>query len=355
MGQDVSTSQRTQNQTTQLSAQQIVRGFEDALNAARLFEGATAPNPAVGCALFDKAGHRLALAAHQRAGGLHAEASALQFCKEQGTLKDIHTAIVTLEPCNHTGRTPACCDALLATSVQEIWIGSLDPNRHVQGGGATRLKNSGRDVFFLNSLQGLDTNDLCRRLDRLIAPFVKHSGTGLPWVTVKQALTVDGSMIPPPGDKTFTSEVSLDLAHSLRRRADAIVTGSGTVLADNPLFTVRRVSDFIHKKRSLAILDRRARVTAAYVVAAEERGFDVVIGTSIDTLLRALGDAGALEVLVEAGPLVTQSILDTEFWDEHIVIQQSNQSQALDTTTVYQRDGSSSLVGGKEKYVLRDH
>ena len=354
MGREFNTLHKLPNRTGRLSAHQIMGGFEDALNAARLFEGATAPNPAVGCALFDMAGNRLALAAHQRAGGLHAEAAALLICQEQGTLQDIHTALVTLEPCNHTGRTPACCDALLGTPVQEIWIGSLDPNRHVQGGGAARLKNAGRDVFFLDGLQDVDTDDLCRRLDRLIAPFVKHTATGLPWVTVKQALTADGNMVPPQGQKTFTSDASLDLAHIMRRRADAIVTGSGTVLADNPFFTVRRVRDFKHKKRTLAIMDRRGRVPASYLGEAQARGFDVVIETSFETLLRRLGDAGALEVLVEAGPGFTQSVLGTEFWDEHVVIQQTNQSHT-DTTTVYQRDGSSSLVGGKEKYVLRDH
>lgn len=354
MGREFDTLHKLSNRTGRLSAHQIVGGFEDSLNAARLFEGATAPNPAVGCALFDMAGNRLALAAHQRAGGLHAEAAALLICQEQGTLQDIHTALVTLEPCNHTGRTPACCDALLGTPVQEIWIGSLDPNRHVQGGGAARLKNAGRDVFFLDGLQGVDTDDLCRRLDRLIAPFVKHAATGLPWVTVKQALTADGSMVPPPGQKTFTSDASLDLAHILRRRADAIVTGSGTVLADNPFFTVRRVRDFGHKNRTLAIMDRRGRVPASYIAAARGRGFDVLLETSLETLLQRLGNAGALEVLIEAGPALTQSVIGTEFWDEHVVIQQTNQSPT-DTTTLYQRDGSSSLVGGKEEYVLRDH
>lgn len=354
MGQEVNTLHKLPNRTGRLSAHQIMGGFEDALNAARLFEGATAPNPAVGCALFDVAGNRLALAAHQRAGGLHAEAAALHICQEQGTLQDIHTALVTLEPCNHTGRTPACCDALLGTPVQEIWIGSLDPNRQVQGGGAARLKNAGRNVFFLNGLDSVDTDDLCRRLDRLIAPFVKHTATGLPWVVVKQALTADGSMVPPPGHKTFTSDASLDLAHIMRRRADAIVTGSGTVLADNPFFTVRRVPDFKHKKRTLAIMDRRGRVPASYLGEAQARGFNVAIETSFETLLRRLGDAGALEVLVEAGPDLTQNVLGTDLWDEHVVIQQTHQSHT-DTTTLYQRDGSSSLVGGKEEYVLRDH
>ena len=355
MGHDVITSQKLSSSTGCLSVPQIVGGFEDALNAARLYEGATAPNPAVGCALFDKSGHRLALAAHQRAGGSHAEAAALQICKDQGTLKDIHTALVTLEPCNHMGRTPACCDGLLATPVQEIWIGSLDPNRHVQGGGAARLKNADRDVFFLNDLPKVSTGDLCSRLDRLIAPFVKHSALGLPWVTVKQALTIHGGMVPPQGQKTFTSDASLDLAHILRRRADAIVTGSGTVLADNPFFTVRRVRDFDHKNRTLAIMDRRGRVPASYIAAARTRGFDVLLETSFEALLQRLGNAGALEVLVEAGPALTQSILGGELWDEHVVIQQTNQSITNDTTIIYQRDGSSSLVGGKEKYVLRDH
>ena len=108
-------------------------------------------------------------------------------------------------------------------------------------------------------------------------------------------------MIPPPGRKTFTSEAALRYAHVLRKRADAILTGSGTVLADDPHFTVRRVPDHADRIRQLAILDRRGRISADRISAAASRKFDVFVAHDLPLALDRLGEAGALEVLVEAG------------------------------------------------------
>ena len=141
-------------------------------------------------------------------------------------------------------------------------------------------------------------------------------------------------MIPPKGAKTFTSPASLVLAHKLRKRADAVLTGSGTVLADAPEFTVRRVVDFAGKRRFQAILDRRGRVQAPYLQAAVDRGFQTFIATDIAAALRHLGDLGALEVLVEAGPAVLQSVQDGGFWDEWITIEQGATKTGADRVTV---------------------
>jgi diaminohydroxyphosphoribosylaminopyrimidine deaminase / 5-amino-6-(5-phosphoribosylamino)uracil reductase len=111
--------------------------FGHALQAAVEFEGATAPNPPVGCVILDADGNELAVAAHRAAGQPHAEALAIQKCREAGLAERIHTLIVTLEPCNHQGRTPPCTSAILATPARQIWIGAQDPNPHVEGGGAT--------------------------------------------------------------------------------------------------------------------------------------------------------------------------------------------------------------------------
>jgi diaminohydroxyphosphoribosylaminopyrimidine deaminase / 5-amino-6-(5-phosphoribosylamino)uracil reductase len=283
-----------------------------AVAAAEAFRGATSPNPPVGCVLLDAHGKELAVAAHQKAGKPHAEALAIAACRLANVAQRIHTAVVTLEPCNHTGRTPPCTAALLGTPVKRVVIGCRDPNPRVAGGGAQRLSDAGIEVLFASHAG-------CRDL---LAPFRKHVLTGLPWVTVKQALNTDGNMVPPPGQKTFTSESSLTLAHELRKRADAILTGSGTILADNPMFTVRRVEDFQHKRRALVIMDRRRRLSENYIAEAEARGFDVVVATDVDAILRLLGERGCLEVLIEAGPAITQSILEHGQWDEHIVIQQ---------------------------------
>ena len=301
---------------------QVMAAFAEALAVAEAFVGSTAPNPAVGCVLLDAGGAVLACAAHQRAGEPHAEALAIALCDKAGTTHLIHTVVVTLEPCNHTGRTPPCAEAILRIPARQVWIGAQDPNPKVQGGGAARLAAAGLMVGYIADLPGPKAARLDQQCRRLIAPFAKRMQTGLPWVTVKQAMTRDGSMIPPKGAKTFTSPASLVLAHQLRKRADAVLTGSGTVLADAPEFTVRRVPDFAGKRRFLAILDRRGQVPAAYLQAAEGRGFKTFIATDIAAALRHLGVLGALEVLVEAGPAVLQAVRDGGFWDEWITIVQ---------------------------------
>ncbi len=293
-----------------------------ALSAAGDFAGATAPNPPVGCVVLDERGAFLACGAHARAGAPHAEAEAIAACIAKGVQDRIHTFVVTLEPCNHSGKTPPCVEAILATPARAVWIGAGDPNPHVAGGGAARLAAAGLDVRLIESLAAPDCAELARAARRLTAPFARWSQTGRPWVAVKQALTAGGSMIPPAGRSTFTSESSLDLAHRLRRRADAIITGSGSILADAPAFTVRRAPDHAGKRRILAILDRRRRVPASYQLDAEARGFDVWVRDDLAALPSELGAAGAMEALVEAGPALTRAVLGRRLWDEHVVIRQ---------------------------------
>ena len=311
---------------------QVMAAFAEALAVAGEFVGSTAPNPAVGCVLLDAGGAVLADAAHQRAGEPHAEALAIAHCDRFGTTALIHTVIVTLEPCNHTGRTLPCAEAILRTPARQVWIGAQDPNPKVQGGGAARLAAAGLTVSYIADLPGPKAASLDQQAQRLIAPFAKQMQTGLPWVTVKQALTRYGSMIPPKGAKTFTSPASLLLAHQLRKRADAVLTGSGTVLADAPEFTVRRVVDFAGKRRFLTVMDRRARVPASYLDAARARGFAVFTETDIADALRHLGQLGALELLVEAGPAVLQAVRDGGFWDEWITIAQGDGADRVTVT-----------------------
>ena len=306
--------------TTFLPAGIIADAFGRAIAAATDYAGATAPNPPVGCVLLDAAGEILAVEAHRRAGDLHAEARAIAACRAAGSVERIHSVVVTLEPCNHHGRTPPCTDAILSTPASHVWIVGGDPNPRVAGGGAARLAAAGLSVGFLADLDHPDAPRLAAEAKRLIAPFVKWSTTGRPFVTVKQALDDTGSMIPPPGRKTFTSETSLTLAHRLRRRADAILTSAGTILADDPEFTVRRVPDHPDKRRLLAILDRRGRVPADYLTAAAQRGLRPLIFADLDEALARLGAEGVHEVLVEAGPTLTAAVLAAGLWDEHVVI-----------------------------------
>jgi diaminohydroxyphosphoribosylaminopyrimidine deaminase/5-amino-6-(5-phosphoribosylamino)uracil reductase len=313
----------------------IADAFRQALASGEACAGATAPNPPVGCAVLDQSGQVLACAGHRQAGAAHAEAAAIQAVRATGLGARIHTFVVTLEPCNHHGLTPPCADAILATSAKEVWIGAADPNPRVPGGGAARLASAGINVGYIGDLPDASAADLIAEAQRLIGPFAKWSRTGRPWITVKQALTADGEMIPPPGRKTFTDAAALDFAHRLRRRADAIITGSGCVLSDDPRFTVRRVADHPGKRRKLAILDRRRRTPAAYVKAARARGFDVMIRDDLEALIDELGRMGVLEALVEAGPTLLGAILAAGLWDEHVTIHKS--AQPLEPDTVQAR------------------
>ena len=309
--------------------------MQAALAAARPWEGATSPNPPVGCALLDRSGNVIAAAGHHGAGQLHAEALAIQQARAAGKSDLIHTVVVTLEPCNHHGRMGPCTEAILATPAEHVVIGIPDPNPKVAGGGAGHLRRAGLLVDFL-------TGDTAQ-VERLIAPFKKRVTQGLPFVTVKQAINRDGTMLPPQGQKTFTSQGSPMIAHALRRRADAIITGAGTVLADDPHFTVRLLPDHIGKRRKLIVFDRRKRVPAAYFEAAQQRGFDASVAVDLETALRDVAAAGGLEVLVEAGPQLTNHVLISPFWDEHVTIAQTD---AEDTITITANGGA---------HVLRHH
>ena len=338
-----------------LSPQLILRAFSRALELARAHEGATAPNPPVGCVLLDAQGRDLASGAHRRAGLLHAEAEAIAQARAAGVAEKVDAVVVTLEPCNHHGRTPPCAEAILTTGARQVWIACRDPNPQVAGGGAERLRAAGLSVSFLSGLDHPSAPSLLAEAERLLAPFAKRVRTGLPFITIKQAIATSGSMVPAIGKKTFTSAASLELAHRLRRRADAILTGSGTVLADDPLFTVRLVPDHPDKQRMLVLLDRRRRISAAYLDAARQRGFAVHRADDVHEALQTIGDAGGMEVLVEAGSTLTAHMLTAGLWDEHVLIEQAANTDGTDRVTVRRNPAPQFHSQGKESDVLGHH
>ena len=287
-----------------------------ACTEARKWLGATSPNPPVGAVALNKYGEVMAVAAHKRAGTAHAETQVIATC---GDTK-IDTLVVTLAPCNHQGRTPPCTEAIIRAGIKHVVIGTTDPNTHVKGGGIERLQQAGIEI--INHVN----EDECRGL---IHAFAYHARTGKPWITVKRAFNVDGSMIPEVGQKTFTLPESLRLAHQLRKKADAIITGSGTVLADNPLFTVRHVADFPDKKRWLGILDRRGRVPETYLHDAAARGFMPVIYHDNNEAVRDLTAKGAQDILVESGPALSQTFLDSGLWVMRVDIHQDNPDRVV--------------------------
>jgi diaminohydroxyphosphoribosylaminopyrimidine deaminase / 5-amino-6-(5-phosphoribosylamino)uracil reductase len=343
-----------------LPAQTILAAFSRALACALEYEGMTAPNPPVGCVLLDAQGRTLAAAAHEKAGKGHAEALAIAKCRQAGTTHLIHMVIVTLEPCNHTGCTPACTSAILGTPAQEVWIGTPDPNPCVDGGGAEKLAADGLSVGFIGQLSGRtfgnrEAAKLVQAARRLVAPFARHTSTGLPWVTVKQAINRSGGMIPEAGKKTFTSKKSLLFAHRLRKRADAIITGSGTILADSPEFTVRHLPDFKGKRRHLVIMDRRGRVPVSYIAQAARVGFEVRKETQFEESLIRLGRAGVQQVLVEAGPTLLEAVLGARLWDEHVIITEGAGPQGDDEIIIRGRWEPFPVPEKEERHVLRHH
>lgn len=293
--------------------------FVAALAEAWRFVGQTAPNPAVGCTLLDKDGKVLSLAAHHKAGQWHAERLACEQARAAGVLGRVHTAIVTLEPCNHTGRTPPCTEALLETAVQHIWIGCPDPNPRVAGGGAARLAQAGRQVHWAqHSQNGAALWQKCRAL---LAPFVQKTVHGRPWLTVKQALDNTGSMVPPAGQTTFTTQASLHFAHVLRRATDGLITGMGTVVADNPSFTVRHVPDHAARRRVLVVCGQEGKVPPAWRGRAEAQ-FDVLLCPDATALPDLLAQTEALWLMVEAGPTLLATLKEQNLWDDWLTIRQ---------------------------------
>ncbi len=311
----------------------VAHAFRTAIDEATAHIGATAPNPPVGCTLLDEAGRTLVSAAHERAGQPHAEARALALARDAGLIDRVRQVVVTLEPCNHSGRTPPCTEAILASPARAVWIGARDPNGRVAGGGVERLRAAGLAVFELAATDPVFA-PLAAECAALIEPFSRWVRTGRPWVVAKQALDAQGGMVPPPGRKTFTSAASLRLAHEMRRQSDAILTGIGTILADWPAFTVRHLPDHPNRTRKLMVLDRQDRLPPSYRAAAEARGFAVMTAHAPDEALAALGAAGVLRVLVEAGPRLLASFMRAGLVDELVVIRQAAGDEPADDVTV---------------------
>lgn len=198
-----------------------------ALSLAEQGCGWTSPNPMVG-AVAVKDGRVVGKGFHRRAGGPHAEIYALE---EAGDNAKGATLYVTLEPCNHVGRTPACTEAILKSGIKRVVAGMKDPNPRVTGGGLHYLKDRGVGVTV-----GV-CEDACRRLNEA---FIKYVTVEVPFVTLKCAATLDGRIATRTGDsKWITNALSRQFVHRLRHASDALLVGIGTVTKDNPRLTTR--------------------------------------------------------------------------------------------------------------------
>ena len=202
--------------------------MKQALRLARKGLGRTSPNPAVG-AVIERSGKIIASGFHKKAGGHHAEIEAL--LQLGGRAEEGDVLYITLEPCNHQGRTPPCTEAILRSGIRKVVVGMKDPNRHVAGGGCELLAGKGIEVItgFLE--------EECRRLNEA---FVKFVTTGRPFVAAKTAMTLDGWTATSSGDSQWvTNEKSREYVHHLRDEVDAVMVGIGTISSDDPLLTTR--------------------------------------------------------------------------------------------------------------------
>ena len=302
-----------------MAAGDDIRFMQQALALARLGEGRTHPNPPVGCVLV-RDGVVIAEGWHHRAGEPHAEVEALRQVDGSATGA---TAYVTLEPCDHTGRTGPCSMALIAAGVTRVVAGAVDPNPLVGGRGLERLRSAGIAV---------ETDVLGAECRRLLAPFATWVALHRPLVVLKVATTLDGRIATSTGDSRWvTGDAAREESHRMRDRCDAIVVGAGTVRADNPALTCRLPGgrDPLRVVLSASLdLPANAQVlrpgTLILTVAENERatalratGVEVeVLGdASFESALSHLAKRGITSVLVEGGRGVATGLLAARLVD----------------------------------------
>jgi len=303
-----------------------------ALNLARLAQGRTSPNPIVGAVLV-KDGEVVGEGYHLRAGRPHAEINALNQAGEQA--RDA-TLYVTLEPCSHYGKTPPCVDAVIAAGVKRVVVAILDPNPRVAGQGVNRLRKAGIEVR-VGVLE-----EEARRNNEF---FFKYITWGIPFVTLKSAMTLDGKIATYTGDSRWvTGEDSRRFVHQLRNVYDAILVGIGTVIKDDPLLNTRLevegrrdpVRVILDEKLQLP-LDSQIAASAAQqstlvftsnqaseerAALLEDRGIKVIAIDSdgdklpLDAVLKALGKREIMSLLVEGGGQVNASFLKAGLVDK---------------------------------------
>jgi len=209
--------------------------LQRALDLAHHAIALSEPNPRVGCVIVSPQGQTLGEGHTQQAGGPHAEVMALRDAQARGADVRGATAFVTLEPCAHHGRTPPCADALVAAGLGRVVVALADPNPLVAGQGLERLRAAGIDVELLPT-----THPVARGARELNIGFLSRMVRRRPWVRAKMAASLDGRTALPDGrSQWITGEAARADGHHWRARATAVLTGIGTVLADNPRLDVR--------------------------------------------------------------------------------------------------------------------
>ncbi len=256
-----------------------------AVEAARSCRLVTSPNPWVGCVI--DTGESQFLGATSPPGGNHAEINALVAAGSRAEGADLYT---TLEPCDHQGRTGPCTDAIVAAGVARVVVAVEDPDPAVSGRGIAALKQAGIAVDV--GVRGAEAAEL-------LAPYLKHRRTGLPWVVLKLAATLDGRTAAPDAtSRWITGPEARSDVHRLRAESDAVLVGAGTVRADDPALTVRdwQPPSGVAPRTSqpLRVVLGTAPPDARIHPALEMDG-------PLDQVLGELGERGVVQLLVEGG------------------------------------------------------
>ncbi|MHC4395810.1 MAG: bifunctional diaminohydroxyphosphoribosylaminopyrimidine deaminase/5-amino-6-(5-phosphoribosylamino)uracil reductase RibD [Planctomycetota bacterium] len=311
-----------------------------ALKLARRGIGSVEPNPAVGSVIV-KAGHVIARGCHEKFGGPHAEINALEDCKKQRLNPKGATMYVTLEPCCHHGKTSPCTNAIIESQLAKVVIAMTDPSDHAAGRGTEQLRKAGIEV----------QTGCCENEAKLLnAPFIKFATTAKCWVILKWAQTIDAKLAYADSAKGrwISGQKSRKDAHKLRRRAQAILVGINTVIADDPLLTPRPSKG---KNPARIVLDTHLRIPTDSKLLATAKKTPVIIVTSaeaiqanqmlaekitkkgaelltvpttkgrcaLDSLLDHLSKRGVQQLLIEGGPNVIASFLKQNLADEIVV------------------------------------
>jgi len=267
---------------------------------------ATGVNPQVGCVLVNDAGEVVAEGWHRGAGTAHAEVDALSKVADATGL----TAIVTLEPCNHTGRTGPCSVALIEAGVSRVIYSVSDPNPQA-GGGAERLRDAG--VAVEGGLLATDTEELLR-------PWLTAVRLGRPHVTVKWAASLDGRAAAADGTSQWiTGTAARQHVHERRALADAIVVGTATVLADDPSLTARGDAGELLEHQPVAVVIGERAVPADAKLRSHPAGLIETGSRDLGAVLQDLYDRDIRRVFVEGGPTLASAFIAAGLADEYLV------------------------------------
>lgn len=308
-----------------------VKYMKRALTLARKGIGRTSPNPAVGCVIV-KDGMIIGEGWHKKAGGPHAEVFALEMAGEAARNADVY---VTLEPCCHSGKTPPCSQALISAGVGRVFAAMADPNPKVNGNGLRTLEEAGIPT---------ECGMMEREARAINCPFIKHVTTGLPHITYKCAMTLDGKIATFAGESRWISgEGSRRFVHRLRSRCDGVMVGVDTIIADDPQLTVRHVrgknpwriivdstlrtpesvnvlSRSLAPKTIIATIEQNPRIHLRYL----QRGVTILVcrekngKVDLEDMLRQLGEKNIQSILLEGGSRLAGEALKLGFIDECI-------------------------------------